>query len=147
MYLSAKVDLGKYCNDKVKGKDKEIRKILPEMFKSGNLDSIDIKFEVGYWRKANHIHEWFVKNVQDGKDECQNSYVSRDDLIKLKELCEGILLDKKRAKKEMPTQEGFFFGGTKYDKYYFDGLRETIKIINKCLKLPEYWEFEYHSSW
>ena len=26
--------------------------------------------EVGYWRKANAIHGWFVRNVQNGKDDC-----------------------------------------------------------------------------
>ena len=25
----------------------------------------EIVEEVGYWRKANAIHDWFVKNVQD----------------------------------------------------------------------------------
>ena len=24
--------------------------------------------EVGYWRKANQIHRWFVENVQKGED-------------------------------------------------------------------------------
>lgn len=26
--------------------------------------------QVGYWRKANEIHNWFVENVQDGEDDC-----------------------------------------------------------------------------
>jgi len=42
--------------------------------------------EVMYWRKANHIHGWFVENIQGGIDECQESHVELDDLIKLKEL-------------------------------------------------------------
>ncbi len=147
MYLSAKVELGKYCSKDLKGKDEEIRKILPEMFKSGNLDSLDIKFEVGYWRKANHIHQWFVEKCQEGKDECQNSWVSRERLRELLELCKKVLKNKKLAKKELPAPVGFFFGGTDYDEYYFGDLKETIKIIEKCLKLPDYWDFEYHSSW
>jgi len=32
--------------------------------------------EVGYWRKANHIHKWFVDNVQNGVDECLTYQVS-----------------------------------------------------------------------
>ena len=39
-----------------------------------------VKCEVGYWRKANHIHAWFVKNCQDGVDECQEVYVGKDKL-------------------------------------------------------------------
>ena len=27
--------------------------------------------QVGYWRKANAIHDWFVKHVQDGEDDCK----------------------------------------------------------------------------
>ena len=36
--------------------------------------------EIGYWRKANAVHSWFVENCQDGIDECQLSEVSREDL-------------------------------------------------------------------
>jgi len=39
-----------------------------------------IETEEIYWRKANAIHKWFVDNVQDGVDECQDSYVSRENL-------------------------------------------------------------------
>ena len=43
--------------------------------------------EVGYWRKANAIHNWFVQNVQDGKDECQESYVDSSKLQELYDAC------------------------------------------------------------
>ena len=38
---------------------------------------ISISYPVGYWRKANAIHNWFVQNVQDGRDECQKSWSPR----------------------------------------------------------------------
>ena len=41
--------------------------------------------ETGYWRKANHIHQWFVENIQDGNDDCREYYVPRE---RLKELLE-----------------------------------------------------------
>ena len=28
----------------------------------------EITYRVGYWRKANAIHNWFVQNVQDGEE-------------------------------------------------------------------------------
>lgn len=31
----------------------------------------EITEEVGYWRKANAIHGWFVDNVQKGNDDCK----------------------------------------------------------------------------
>jgi len=46
---------------------------------------------VAYWRKANHIHNWFVRTVQDGQDECQRSYVSREQLQELVDLCRRVL--------------------------------------------------------
>lgn len=47
--------------------------------------------EVGYWRKANQIHKWFVDNTQDGEDRNGKSYVSEDQLKELLELCKTVL--------------------------------------------------------
>ena len=47
----------------------------------------EIREEAIYWRKANHIHKWFVDNVQEGEDDCKEWGVSRK---KLKELFEVI---------------------------------------------------------
>jgi hypothetical protein len=42
-----------------------------------NLDKIScIEEEIGYWRKANAVHKWFVDNVQDGEDNCESYDVS-----------------------------------------------------------------------
>lgn len=47
-----------------------------------------INENIGYWRKANAIHQWFVDNVQDGEDDCQyHREVTEDDLIELRDLC------------------------------------------------------------
>jgi hypothetical protein len=52
---------------------------------------ISISYPVGYWRKANAIHNWFVQNVQDNRDECQKSYVSPENLRELREACQAVL--------------------------------------------------------
>lgn len=144
MYLSAKLYTSKYSNKEL---NKKLWNIFEELKPSENSDSATIKFEMGYWRKANHIHKWFVDNCQEGRDECQEAYVSREDLELLKKLCEDILKDKENAGTLLSTRGGFFFGGTDYDGYYFEALNDTIEIINKCLELPEEWDFEYRSSW
>ena len=46
---------------------------------------------VGYWRKANQIHKWFVEHVQDGEDDCGEYAVSRFKLEQLKATCEELL--------------------------------------------------------
>ena len=47
--------------------------------------------EVMYWRKANHIHAWFVENVQDGIDNCASYYVSDEKLEELLGLCKRVI--------------------------------------------------------
>ena len=61
---------------------------------SGETKNIDVKKisnieeEVGYWRKANQIHRWFIDNcTDDGRDECQVIYVSHEKLKELYDAC------------------------------------------------------------
>ena len=106
-----------------------------------------ITVEAGYWRKSNQIHNWFVQNVQSGKDECQETYVSREQLKELREVCQKVLNNNELAEQLLPTASGFFFGATEYDQRYFNDLEETIKIIDNALKMPDQWDFNYRSSW
>lgn len=50
-----------------------------------------IEIELGYWRKANAIHRWFVDNIQDGIDDCKEYYVNRERLEELLVLCKEVL--------------------------------------------------------
>lgn len=48
--------------------------------------------QVGYWRKANQIHNWFVKHVQDGEDDCAYHHeCTREVLEELLETCKTVL--------------------------------------------------------
>ena len=136
--------------------------------------------ELMYWRKANQIHNWFVQNVQDGKDDCGLYEVSKEKLKELLELClivlrESRLIDGKvfagrqikngdmvdiyeegkciedpsLAKELLPTTDGFFFGGTAYDEWYYKDLENTVEILMKVLNETDF-ENEmivYQSSW
>ena len=147
MYLEARIHLSKYADEKLRPKEALIRTVLPEMFKSGNMDYVDVMFEAGYWRKANAIHKWFVDHCAEGKDDCRPAYVEREQLVELRNLCEEVLKNKKKAKDLLPPEEGFFFGTPETDDWYFEALTDTIEIIDKCLKLPNHWDFVYKSSW
>ena len=103
--------------------------------------------EVGYWRKANQIHKWFVDVVQEGNDNCGSYYVSRDTLEELLDICKQIRDDHSKADKLLPTQSGFFYGGTEYDEWYFNDIDNTIKIIEECLEDESADDFEYNASW
>jgi hypothetical protein len=138
--------------------------------------------EIAYWRKANHIHQWFVENIQGGEDDCREYRVSRGQLQTLLEtvntvlqasvLIPGkvtngysismagssyvetpILEDGKRiadpsvAQALLPTQEGFFFGGTDYDEYYYADLEHTRDALTAALAQQDDSDFCYQSSW
>ena len=114
-------------------------------------DDLYSKFiEVGYWRKENHIHNWFVENVQDGVDKCHIHKVSVEALKELKNTCLEVLEDHDLSESYLPTSDGFFFGSTSYDEEYFEGIEETVEIVDNCLEMfsknPEL-KFYYHSSW
>ena len=106
--------------------------------------------EAMYWRKANAIHRWFVENVQGDEDNCERHYVDREQLLKLRNLCAKLCEQKIEALAEdsLPTEDGFFFGSTEYDEWYWNDVENTVKGIDKALEtFDEGWSFYYQSSW
>lgn len=184
MYLIRKKYVGaKYEHRKVEG---EVNinvngKQLPIDFnKISNIEE-----EVGYWRKANQIHNWFVNKCQDGVDDCKEYYVTFERLKELLRLCKEVknkailknatiengkkledgkwvpILEKgkiienaEEIEELLPTQEGFFFGGTNYDEYYIQDIENTIQILEQIINEEEtlnksgiYCDYYYQSSW
>lgn len=105
--------------------------------------------EVGYWRKANHIHNWFVQNVQKGVDDCGYYSVNVEKLRDLLNVCEEVLEHPEKADKLLPTSSGFFFGGTEYSDYYFEQVQRTYDIIMDVVAAEDYDTADYYycSSW
>lgn len=152
MYLNGKRYISKWMRETDEQVAEAIAEQLPELKnRKGRYDDgppvKEVTIEAGYWRKANAIHRWFVEHVQEGKDNCAAYYVDRDKLIELKETCERVLAFRHLAVELLPPQAGFFFGSTDVDEHYWADLQHTVDIINDCLSLPEFWEFEYQSSW
>jgi hypothetical protein len=102
--------------------------------------------ELGYWRKANAIHRWFVENVQNNVDNCGEYFVPKSLLEKLLELCLAVKLNPEQADELLPTSSGFFFGGDEYDEWYFDKIEYTIEILKEALS-DEDASYYYSSSW
>ena len=115
--------------------------------------------EVGYWRKFNALHGWFVQNCGDGEDKCQEMYVSEimmrelfDTLKKVQELLnqsemvvkvmkdwndrdyEVQVYDKADEVEQIftPTQ-GFFFGSNEIDIYFKEEVDRTVVLIEELL--------------
>ncbi len=114
------------------------------------FDISSISLKVGYWRKANAIHNWFVTRHADGVDNCRQIPVSLDDLKELKGLCLEVLADHTKAEELLPSTRGFFFGSTAYDEWYYSGLEETVRIIDKAVLMDAKYnglDFYYEASW
>lgn len=140
MYLEAEAYFSEYFD---KDKFKALSAVFP------GYKPKKVRFEAGYWRKANAIHQWFVTNCQNGVDECQDTYVDTDKLKELLDLCKSIGKSKKKAAELLPPQSGFFFGSTEIDQRYFQDIKDTITILEKCLN-DEFFkscDFYYRSSW
>ena len=149
MYLTAKKYLSTYDVE-----DKKIQTVLKKAFQTEFLPN-EVAFEAGYWRKANHIHNWFVQNVQNGDDDCKEYWVDKSKLEELKEECDTILAAVGQesfaeiAAESLPASEGFFFGGVDYDEYYIEQTRYTSELIGRLLNNPQLKDmnFYYRSSW
>lgn len=159
MYLDARLYLSEYSRD---GQKKAFEKLntlklpgvnIPKPY-NDNFKSFQLEVPLMYWRKANQIHNWFVNNVQDGRDECQTSDVEIEQLRDLDKLCSEVFMARSEelAAEKLPPSEGFFFGGTDIDEGYWEDLRTTMEATHKLLadydagKL-EGWEFLYRASW
>lgn len=142
MYLNAKKYLAEYDTAVA-----EKRAAVSEIF--GGLDVKEIVVRAMYWRKANAIHNWFVKNVQEGEDDCGSYYVSRENIEQLINDIATVLESRDKAHKILPTGSGFFFGSTEYDSYYFEELERTKNELTALINNPllDGFDFEYHSSW
>jgi len=151
MYLSAEKFIGGYSF--MEEKEKETYHSIVNAIEAEGLAGKDsptgtVSLNVGYWRKQNAIHNWFVNNVQGGVDECDKHSVSRESLESLRRLCLEVLKDNSKAMELLPPTAGFFFGGTEIDEYYIEGLKYTVEMITKALdRADESWTFYYQSSW
>ena len=93
-----------------------------------------IELPVFYWRKANAIHKYIVDTYANGEDHCQEIPLSVEALNELRHKCELVQELPEEAGDILPTENGFFFGSTDYDEYYYGEAQRTAKGIEQLLK-------------
>ncbi len=150
MYLSGKRYMSKYFDESDSERIAKINEIFGVSGEEENdYGAQEVTFRLAYWRKANAIHQWFVENCQGGVDECQETWLDRDKLVELLDVCRTVLADMSKAEELLPTQSGFFFGGTDYDEWYQRDLEYTVERLEKILADPAFQkiDFYYQSSW
>lgn len=150
MYLSAEKFVSGYDHNK----DEKFEKILDIMsvVREDVENFATVSITVGYWRKANAVHNWFVQNVQDGVDKCQRSYVSPSKLMELRNDAKAALDkmnegDSNGAVEILTPTAGFLFGSTSADEWYKRDLEHTIKVIDKCVQKFHGYDIYYQASW
>ncbi|WP_349584130.1 hypothetical protein [Leuconostoc citreum] len=82
------------------------------------------------WRKANQIRRWFVSHFDQDADAQVRISLNEDTIEALIAEIEIVLQKPELAPQLMPTSDGFFFGSTDYDTYYFDELKDTLQYLN-----------------
>ena len=65
------------------------RAFVKEKYANNPCATVDI--QVGYWRKANQVHGYFVHACQDGIDNCRRVFVPREALIELRDICKQLI--------------------------------------------------------
>lgn len=157
MYLTGEIYLSGFTSEGSKYIETVNKMLGLETKRSerGTIEHNSIRAEkiiisLAYWRKANAIHNWFVKNVQEGIDNCDNYYLDKDKLEELLNLCNDVL-ETKDSSKLLP-KEGFFFGSTENDKWYYEDLKNTVSQIEAVFRMLEKEPFCsmnlcYQSSW
>ena len=79
-----------------------------------------------YWRKANAIHGWFVRNCQDGVDECEPADVTREQLEQLVADCRTVLANKAVTVESTPAPVADFVT---------DGSASTVDIGQQIMDI------------
>lgn len=123
-------------------------RLAPTLLKTQARSHALVSVNVGYWRKVNAVHKYFVDKYADGVDECQRIPVPREGLEELRDICLLVLEERDRADELLPTTAGFFFGSTDYDEYYFSDVEYTIDTITRVLNdTAEDSDYFYQASW
>lgn len=122
----------------------KLAEFFPESLKKYSQTGSYATLNVGYWRKAYQIHNWFVKHVQKGNDNCEPYWVSRDTLKELLTTVDKVLSGSKRTAEELLPST------SDYHDWYYDDLRHTKEMLESVLAdVPESWDYDfyYNSSW
>lgn len=149
MYLEARKFVSSYSDAEAYQNLKQQMALADGDLPHSNFGTLSL--EVMYWRKVNAVHDWFVREVQGGEDNCKTYHVSKEKLAELVDLCKRVVdkQDPTLSADLLPSASGFFFGGTDYDEYYYEGLLWTIEGIERILNNLAYdgMDFYYQSSW
>lgn len=104
--------------------------------------------EIGYFRKVNFLVRFFEEKGMNVEDQIPFT-INKGMAEELLSRCKEVLANHSKAEELLPTMNGFFFGSTDYDEYYFSDVEEVRDYIEdtllpniKTLQDDEYIDFE-----
>ena len=78
-----------------------------------------------YFRKHNYLMAWVEQTTGSAIENCADIDLTKGQLESLLSSIDEVLADHGKAPWLLPTQEGFFFGSTEYDEWYFKNLENA----------------------
>ena len=118
-------------------------KIYPYTEKILDLPELEAKLETevkegyqqydAYFRKVNFLFAYF-ENAGKMIDQCY-AFVDKGDVDDIIDRCERVLAEHSLAPELLPTQSGFFFGGTDYADYYFYDVKDCLRQMKQYRRL------------
>ncbi len=158
--------------DSSKAKDRfeiEIKKGGKDVGSIQTSRIIYIEEELLYLRNAHHIHGWFVKNVQDGIDNCESWSVSKEHLLRLLHVCTEVnnLLSKSKlitslqgpgepvtmytVDNEIQIMEkwGSTYPFSFFNKELYSNYLDQLKVTIKCIRelKDKKGDYYYRATW
>lgn len=119
-------------------------------FKSSYISDDGMRqYQIGYFRKFNALHAYIVNTLAGGRDECQEIYITKDNLSALLGKLYTVSKNNELAESELPTADGFFFGSTEYDEWYFSDVNDALEMCELFLTNIDFDKYDlvYHASW
>lgn len=93
------------------------------------------RVEVAYFRKFNALIKWVDTHVQKVTN-CEDIMLDKKHLQTLLQTLEQ--LTGQNCGHHFPTTEGFFFGSTQYDAWYWQDVGRLRKVLKKLLKETDF---------
>lgn len=99
--------------------------------------SVEVEFEIGYWRKHPDLHGMIVQNFGGGEDDCSPVPLTEEDIVDI--------MTKIENGEYAKGTSGFFFGQSDDS----DETRESdLNIFNNALgAIKNGYEIYYRASW
>lgn len=143
MYLYAEKSISAYDYETINGEvsrrdnleyDKTIEASGLDTLPTAQYPHIEISKCVAYWRKANAIHGWIVRNCANGVDKCQRIEIDFQDMKGLRDSCLIALAHRNKA---LPNKEsGRVVNLDEINDDIATSITESIKAESQKIKTP-----------